>query len=336
MQLLELPAELVLHILTYVGPGFFHQNLDYLTISRQWYSFAWHVFVRDLQLTSRSLMRLTEDVAAFMPPSSQPRIATVELSLEGFKEPNPLTQIDRRGTYGVDVDDVDEWTAHLNYSLACLAAMLQQCPALRGLKLNAGSEYELGYLWRHGYLMLKPLADLLSVCHLTSLEFDIGYYALGQTDDSHVHLCCYINSLLKSLRRLHCRMTNICERLLEPPEDDTPLKLEEVIINLCLSEPSESIMFYRVPRHCQSIPGESFWRLKDAIENQAATLACHLSNPRMVRVVWHKLPAPRIFAFDAMTGQRLRLGETNTEWDADGEVVDDDLWEDELDLLGII
>ncbi|KAI1295180.1 hypothetical protein F5Y03DRAFT_309534 [Xylaria venustula] len=334
MPLLQLPAELLLCILGHVGAGFFRWDLHRLTISKQWYTFAWQIFLQDIQLTSKSLIKLTDNVGVLM--RSQPRIATVELSLEGFKEPSPLTQIDRRGTYGVDVDDVDQWTARLNYSLANFTDVLRHCSGLRSLKLKAGSEYELGYLWRHGYLMTRPLADLLSVCNLTSLEFDVGYYALGQIDDAHGHLCCSINSQLKSLRRLHCRMTNICERLLEPPADDTPLALEEVIVNLCLSEPSESVMFYRVPRRCNSMPGETFWQLKDAIESQATTLASHLSNPRMVRVIWHKLPAPNVFGYDAIKKQRLRLGETNTHWDVDGEVMDDNLWDDELDLLSIV
>ncbi|KAI1276339.1 hypothetical protein F5Y07DRAFT_367117 [Xylaria sp. FL0933] len=334
MPLLQLPAELLLCILSHVGAGFFRQDISRLTISKQWYSLAWQIFVQDIYLTSQSLMRLTENLDVLM--RSQPRISTVELSLEGFKEPNPLTQIDRRGTYGVDVDDVDQWTARLNYSLFNLTGLLQQSSGLRHVKLKAGSEYELGYLWRHGYLMVKPLADLLSVCHLTSLEFDVGYYALGQTDDPHAHLCCSINSLMKSLRRLHCRMTNICERLLEPPKDGTTFNLEEVIVNLCLSEPSESVMFYRVPRRCNSMQGETFWQLKDAIESQATELVGHLSNPRMVRVIWHKLPAPNIFAYDAIKRQRLRLGETNTNWDAKGEIIDDNLWDNEVDILAIV
>ncbi|KAI0425846.1 hypothetical protein F5Y09DRAFT_320646 [Xylaria sp. FL1042] len=334
MPLLQLPTELLLYVLSHVGAGFFRQNVYRLTISRQWYSLAWQIFFQDIQLTSKSLMRMTKSMAVLM--RSEPRISTVELSLEGFKEPNPLTQIDRRGTYGVDVDDVDQWTARLNYSLALLTGLLRRSSGLRRLKLKAGSEYELGYLWRHGYLMVNPLAELLSVCHLTSLEFDVGYYALGQRDDPSAHLCCLINSSMKTLRRLHCRMANICERLLEPPKDDTTFNLEEVIVNLCLSEPSESVMFYRIPRRCNSMPGETFWQLKDAIESQATELAGNLKNPRMVRVIWHKLPAPNVFAFDAIKRQRLRLEETNTHWDAEGEVLDDDLWNDELDLLGIV
>ncbi|KAK3946082.1 hypothetical protein QBC46DRAFT_370781 [Diplogelasinospora grovesii] len=337
MLLLQLPMELLLYILSYLGPESFRQDIRRLTISRRWYDFAWQIFVRDLQLTASSLIRFTEDEAVLM--RSQPHITTIKLSFEGFEEdPRPLTQTDRRGIMpcDTDVDAVNEWTAQLNSSLANLAAMLQQCPGLRCLKLKAGPERpELGLL-RRGYLMVKPLADLLSVCHLTSLEFDTAgccYPLSHQAGDSSIHLCCSINSLLPSLRRLRCRMNSICESLLEPPTThDKPLDLEEVIVNLSLSELSDTVTSYRYPDRCQSVPGETFLQLKEAIESQATRLACELRNPRMVRVISHKLPSLGIYAFDAVAGQRIRL-ETNTQWDADGVVVDEGDREDETDLF---
>lgn len=54
----------------------------------------------------------------------------------------------------------------------------------------------------------------------------------------------------------------------------------------------------------------------------------------MVRVITHELPSLNIYALDILTGKR-RLLETNAEWDASGEVVEDsdnDL-EDERDLF---
>lgn len=53
----------------------------------------------------------------------------------------------------------------------------------------------------------------------------------------------------------------------------------------------------------------------------------------MVRVISHKFPSLSMYAFDAVTGQRVRL-EAGTEWDAEGEVVyDEDDCEDETDLF---
>ncbi|KAI3337193.1 hypothetical protein HD806DRAFT_528767 [Xylariaceae sp. AK1471] len=138
-----------------------------------------------------------------------------------------------------------------------MASMLQQCPGPQYLKPKAGAECpELGLL-RLGYLMVKPLANLLSVCHLTSVESDTaGSYPLSQVGDPSIHLRCAVNSLLQSLRRLHCRMDSICESLLELPTHDMPLNLEEVIVNSSLSELSDTIMSYHYPNRCQSIPGQ--------------------------------------------------------------------------------
>lgn len=331
MLLLQLPPEILLYILGYLGPGFFLQDIYRLTISKKWYGLGWKILVRDLQLTATSLEMFTRDEAVV--GRSQPHIVTLELFLEGYEDQRPLLPSNRRGIQPDDTDAVDEWTANLNSSLAKLAVMLQRCPGMRCLKLKAGPERPGLGLRRQGYLMVKPLDDLLSLRHLTTLHFDTaGSYPQSQACDSGIHLCRSINALLRSLRRLHCRMDSICESLLEPPPHDTPLNLEEVIINLSLSGLSDTITSYRYPNRCQPTPSESFLQLKEAIESQATTLSRQLRNPRMVRIISHELPSLGISAFDAMTGQRARL-EAGIEWDADGEVVDEGDWEGETDLF---
>ncbi|KAK1762841.1 hypothetical protein QBC33DRAFT_480848 [Phialemonium atrogriseum] len=331
MLLLQLPPELPLYILDYFGPEFFLQDICRLTISKKWYDLGWKILVGDLQLTATSLGMFTRDEAVLR--RSQPHIATLELFLEGYEDRRPLLPTDRRGIRPDDTDAVDGWTVNLNSSLAKLAAMLQRCPGMRCLKLKARPERPGLGLRRQGYLMVKPLGDLLSLRHLTNFAFrHWGLYPQSQACDPGIHLCRSINALLRSLRRLHCRMDSICESLLELPPHDTPLNLEEVIINLSLSELSDAITSYRYPNRCQPIPSETFLQLKEAIENQATTLLRQMSNPRMVRVISHEVPSLGISAFDAMTGQRVRLGD-GIEWDADGEVVDESDWEDETDLF---
>lgn len=240
MTLLQLPPELLFYILCYLGPDFFRQDICRLTVSKRWYDSAWKIFARDLQFTARSLKWFTHDEAVVI--RSQPYITTVKLDLEGYEFLRPLST-DRRGTKPDSADAVDEWTTQLNLSLLQLATMLQRCPSMRCLELKARPERcpELG-LQRQGYLMAKPLADLLSVRHLNSLEFDsAGSISLSRACDSGAHLCRLVNALFPSLHRLHCRMDNICESLLEPPPHDRPCSLHEVIVNLSLSELSDTI-----------------------------------------------------------------------------------------------
>ncbi|KAI8629335.1 hypothetical protein F5Y19DRAFT_432287 [Xylariaceae sp. FL1651] len=326
MSLLQLPTELLLHILGYLGPEFFRQDITRLTISTRWYRLAWQLLVRDLQLTTRSLVRFTKDEAVLL--RSHPFITTVQLSFYGFNDPKPLTQI---AHHAKDPDDTDGITIYerilqLNSSLATLATMLHRCPCLRDLKIKAGPgdpQYLEHNLGRRGYLLAKPLASLLSVHHLTSLELDTaGSYPLSDAGDSGTHLCCSIGSLLPSLRRLRCRMDIICDALLKPAIQDTPLNLEELIINLSLSELSDSVTSYRYPRRCGSASVESTLQLRATIESQATKLSRQLSSPRMVRIISHELPSFAIYGFDALTGQRVRL-KPGMQWDADGELVED-------------
>ena len=63
MPLLQLPAELLLLILNHVGREFFAQDPRRLAVSKQWHDLAWPVLVRDLRLTTASLVRFTADPA---------------------------------------------------------------------------------------------------------------------------------------------------------------------------------------------------------------------------------------------------------------------------------
>ncbi|KAI1194020.1 hypothetical protein F5X97DRAFT_338227 [Nemania serpens] len=324
MFLLQLPNELLLDILSNAGREFFRQNVSRLTVSRQWYGLAWQVMARDLLLTTTSLMKLTENEAALM--RNRPRIATVELRFNGFEDSGLLTQTNRPAMEQdhITADIVDKWTTRLNSSLAKMCAALQQCPGLQCVTVKAAPEkYDIG-LERLGYLTVEPLADLLSVCHLTSLELDIGgSYPLGQTSDPNTHFCRLINSQFPSLRKLRCRINTVCEHLLKPPNNEKPLRLKEVIVNLSVVKGGHDIKLYGYSGKCQPIPGEKPWPQMDAIESQAVKLASCLRNPRMVRIIYvYALIDSCPHAYDALTGQRFRL-KRGAQWDADGELLGD-------------
>jgi hypothetical protein len=169
-----------------------------------------------------------------------------------------------------------------------MAAQFKQCPKVRHLRVKAEPERNGLSLLRismgQGYLLPKPMDYFLSLRHLTSLEFDIaGSFPQGPTDNGSVHFCASINLLLPSVRRLHCRMNTVCEALLELPKNDEPLQLEEIIVNLSLSELSSTSTSCRFPARCQPVPGEPFAQLKQPIERQASALALGLDSPRIVR-----------------------------------------------------
>lgn len=279
-------------------------------MSRVWFDFAWKVLVRHLQLTTTSLTRFTDDDALLS--RSQPYITTVRLCLE-YGKPNQPPSVDEAALgFGHD-----ESALQPNASVAMLADALKRCPSLKSLELKARAlDME-----RRQYMVAKPLTDLLSVCRLTTSEIDTASCPFKkQADEPGLHLCRSINGLLPSLQRLRYRMERVCEVLLKEPAGEKPLVLRELIVNLSLSELSDTSTSYRHSRSCQSPSGSGTLQLKEAMERQATTLSARLCNPRMVRVISHTLPSLDIIAYDAITGKRIHL-KNNVEWDAEGEVV---------------
>lgn len=332
MTLLRLPPELLSCVLEYLGSEFFIQDVRRLSVSKLWYQFAWKILVRDLKLTARSLDKFTEDEA--IQTRSRAHITTVELSLTGYEgettqvgDASPADEGDD-GFIRIFNDHLErvvrEWIEDLNVSLTALAVTLQQCPRLRCLKFRARPGPPMRHVDRTAYLMMKPLGDLLSVCHLTSLDLDTGgSLRLGKPGDSP-HLCLLINAFLRrrSMRRLRCRVDRICRRLLRVPSSDTPSNLEEVILNLSIPNPLPHFTSRCHPINCQYVQLVPPEMRIAGFEYQMVKLSHGASNPRMFRVISHRSQPLDIFAFDAVTGRRVRL-KSGAEWDAEGEVVDE-------------
>lgn len=197
MALLDLPPELLLLILDYLGAGFFRGDIiRRLTVSKKWFDLAWRILARDLRLTGRSVGRFPKNSKAI--ERSQRNIVAVGLYLKSYECPSPSSSEDPpQSVFG----DADASSSRLNSSLVKLATTLQRCPGTRSLVVEVRA---LGlHCW--GFLMAKPLADLLSLRHMTSGEFDTASCYLTQARVSGVHLCRSINALLPSLRRLRCR-----------------------------------------------------------------------------------------------------------------------------------
>ncbi|CAM1501084.1 Fc.00g102460.m01.CDS01 [Cosmosporella sp. VM-42] len=342
MSLLRLSPELLLHILSYLGAEFFRQDVRRLTISKRWYVTAWPMILQDLRLSVSSFRPFVIfSKQKGMRDAIQRHVAAVEIGLTGF-DGWQSAEVDAGETESTPrtsyFDMVNQWTSRMNDSLADVAVILQRCDKLRTLRLEARLEYHdpsVNMLDR-AYVMVQPLAWLVDGRHLTSLELDTAGTSLLQPEDtpSGIHLCNAVSSLLPTLRRLRCRMRTICGGALAVPEGDTPLNLEEVIINLSLSGLLSRATSYRYTTRCRVCHGDSFSQFRKDMENQATKLSLLMKTPRLVRVLSHEFPSLEVYTFDALTQRRMKLA-ADSAWDSDGEVVVENDSSEEEDLSDI-
>jgi hypothetical protein len=222
--------------------------------------------------------------------------------------------------HAVKREGAENRPSEIESPVTTLATTLQGCPAMRSLKVDI--KLRLGM---RQWVLGKPLADLLSLRHLTSLDYDTGGYLQRLTDYTGTHRCRSISAMLPSLRRLRCRMEMMCEDFLEPPPGEAPLALEEVIVHLSTSgRTRKGKAVYLMAESCQFPDVYHFIHLRELMEKQARALLVRLANPRMVRVITHENIAGYTmpYAFDVMKEERIRLPK-NSKWDAEGEVVDE-------------
>lgn len=322
MSLHQLPPELLLDILGLLGSAFFRQDVRRLLVSKWWYQLAWPVFLQDLEFHAESLERF---ILAFERPgmlrSIHEYVKTASLVLDGFEDWD--SALPATGPLEIDFKVVHTWTFELNTYVAALAGILQQCPRLRLLRLEARPERHpprLGLL-RRDYLVQLPVASLVSIGQLTCLEIDTAGTNLAHgSPASGVHLCTIINTMLPALRRLRCRMSSICPAIFKVPERGSLPKLEEVIINLSLSDPRGSDTSYRYPNRCGFLPGDNFPRLKADIETSAREFVLIINKPRMIRILSHTFPGLDLHSLDVLTDRRMVLAPA-APWDADGEAL---------------
>lgn len=326
--LLQLPAEIVLHILSYLGFDFFAQDVRLLSVSKAWYALAWPVFVREVRFTETTLVKAMDGGATTSLNRIRLELNTVKLVFQGHDV--PADQLELMAVAG-NAGEVDDVAYRLRPHLFKLCPLLMCSAGLRSLVITTKG------LQRRGFQITKPLTSLLhNLWRLTSLEIDIVGWNMGQPWESDMHLCRSVNVQLPSLRRLRCRMDTVCDSLLDPSGFwQSSLDLEEVIVNLSLLELSEAITSYHYPARCNSISQTGVLQLREAMETTAAALSLRLRRPRMVRVIYHEFPSLETRAFDALTGKRIRL-RNSLEWDAEGEVLGeaetDDSEDDESDL----
>ncbi|KAK0710363.1 hypothetical protein B0T21DRAFT_376472 [Apiosordaria backusii] len=312
-------------------------------ICKQWSEFAHTACFRDFYVTQKTLRCLLS--SPYVESSLRlvkNSVETLDLNLKGFEDWDsiPLSRQDPRavnvwnGAHGHAVRAA--WTTELNNDLLYLATIIKQSRRLRILRIQATSELHplLRFLERRDYLFLSTIRAFLSASNLTSLELDLCGTRLmphqSQENGEGFHVCTSIAALLPTLRRLRLRMRTICADVLKPPQHCTSLSLNEMLINLSLSNESPVTTSAAHATRCGSSTG-GFLQLKADMEKQAQVLVAQMAAPKIVRILTHTLPNIKMQAFDVLTGRNVTLSE-GAEWDDDGEAIEDQVSDEESEI----
>ncbi|EPE06639.1 hypothetical protein F503_03066 [Ophiostoma piceae UAMH 11346] len=241
MGLLDLPPELLLRIFTYVGAEYFREDISRLVVSKRWYSSAWETFASFLRLTAIPLARLAaEDQApteggtgldsAFT--TYERVLSEIDIEVLGFEEERDGDR-DGDGDDASKDEDTDDYAmltgiistppvatepSQLTMAFAQLAVVLKRCNSLSHMRLRTGPDMSSTWQPKAPILWTQPLADILAMEHLTSLDFDTaGALPMHAPGQPKAHLCEAISALLPNLHRLRCRMDDICASILDVP-----------------------------------------------------------------------------------------------------------------------
>ncbi|KAK3360997.1 hypothetical protein B0T24DRAFT_692610 [Lasiosphaeria ovina] len=319
--LFDLPTEIFVKILSYLGPRYFRKNTHRFTISKQWFELAYGFTFWHLEIMTWELMELVQCEGA-LERLRQTAIASVDVYLEYpglHRRPAEIHAMESR--------------------IATVASAVRQFRQLVNLRIRDDGSYFSGFFttdrkltastkWASGIFSL-PFLDpgmMITNLHLDVVgDAPVGDAPVlnGNEKDTDCHFCCAISALLGSLpalRRFHCRLSYLCKCLLDLPasKDNMPLALEEVVIGLCYVNQSPSNMFNSLPKliHSQGCRLSGYGERDSAklirdMEDQATALAGRLRKLRVFEVVsWADssiYPVKRgsvAWAFDALTQKR--------------------------------
>lgn len=240
--LFSLPPELLHPIFSLVGVENFRQDARRLCVCKKWYAYARPVLLGSLRLQSEDLYPMWRATR---------RGGTLKAAQKMTKHVD-LT-IDTRW-----FEDMSAWR------LEVLAQKLNELTALHTLDIRPG-EWKLS-------IPTRIFSGFVALRQLTTLQIDLSNINFWR---GGAHLCDFIHQLIPTLKRLRCRLSRICDDLLESPPGD----LEELI--LCVS-PVESLGFYT--RHCSAghkYDGEH----RAALEERLVQFAASMHEPKIVRLV---------------------------------------------------
>jgi hypothetical protein len=324
--LLELPAEVVAHIMDYVGSSFFRENVKRLTVCKMWFTFARPVLFTELHFTRDSLQRwMSYRHLGQGRPLIQEHMRVLDIKLRGVEDWNAMRE-HLRITESIHnmVIAVGQWTSALNNDLIMLGGVAKGSRKLQRICIQALTQVDPDAPDRRrcDYLIQPSLETLLSIKTLTDLELDLvgtQLWADHGMRSSNSHICPIIGGLLVTLKRLRLRLRSICYAAITPPDGSTNLHLNDMVINLSLSNESPFITSATHSMACGG-SGPVTFTPKGAFHWRAEAVALSVASPKKFRLVSHTLPNAVIQSLDLLTGDLYTLKD-GAEWDGDGEIV---------------
>ena len=270
MRLMELPQELVSLIFDHVGASELRKNVNYLLVSRRWYSRAQPIFLSGLDVTKVKLS--ASSLIKFPPPGKgSPLLSLIQknaqqvcLRLLGHwwdsttsrdsddyhdmwydtaedipNEEDNAPEADF--TAADDNKEMDLWRKKVNAWIQDLALSLADFTSLQTLRLEFSAEdnESIGPFWN--YIFDSTITTLLSnlpIHHnLTDLTIDIcGLTSLiPSVGERHgitpIHICPLIAQFLPHLRKARIRLPCTCSAIF-PTTASSSSKLETLILKL--------------------------------------------------------------------------------------------------------
>ena len=326
-----------MQIMHYLGASYFQRDIRRLTISKQWFYFAATSCFQNIDLTPKKLRRLlaskhTESVLSHL----RNNLELLSITFYGFDQCN-LEANEETSTHGKDESywigeagraELAAWTVSLNNDIVKVSDVLKDCQKLQEIHIVAANELNplLLYLPRRDYLFASVVHNLISIKHLTVLKLDLhGTSLVTPNYQNNLHICTSIGALLTTLKRLQLRMCSICADVLRPQDPYIRLRLQEVVINLCLYSSSSTITAAKHSVFCRQpnqLDRPNFNELRVSIEDQAKALAAQMSSPKVVRVLTQKLPLSELQSLNILNGKVMVLSD-GMAWEDDGATEED-------------
>lgn len=327
MLLLQLPPETLRLIFEQIGPSFFQEHVNRLTICKQWYAFALPECLRRVILSGDALKRLV-NAGVFKPPSTL-RDSCEVLSLHLGGDPtlpsalgHSLTPNNEDASMALDEVSQDDTLLNsqaLDNDLQQLALLTRGSRKLRSLSIRAWCFPSSGFLGSQGdYLSLPTMRSLLSVDNLVVLLLDlpVGFCDSHEHQGDGCQLCPTIGALLGSLRALQLRTRTICPTALKPQSHSSSLRLSKLVVNLSLATNLPWQTSATHAKRCGS-DGGGMLQLKADLQKQAESLVPRMTAPKILRILTHSLPSIETLALDVVTGKSMILDDSMA-WDQDG------------------
>ena len=338
MSLLELPPEIIIQVMEYVGSPYFHEDIGRAMICKRWLKFARIVvsdhFVRLSPTTLRQLLSSPDAESTLLMIQKKLEILEFEMTepddWSSFRDLRVHSRYDSASYPATSCGTLEKslpvsWKIKLNDDLLQLANLAKKSRKLHSVRIKAAI---IVCDPSCGYLSASTIRSFLPVDNLMALDLDFRGTSLsnrpGYENSDDIHICKSIGVLLTTLTRLRLRMRDICTDALKPKNHPgSKLRLKEVIINLSLSYVSRmaTTKVHSTPCSFTSLdyPERKVNGLQAEIKNQARALVSRMESPKLFRILTHGVTRLEPLSFDILTGKLMKLTEQMA-WEADGEI----------------